>query len=696
MRKIKFIILIMIVISAFTGCSDDKNPNTSHPQEGGINLTMDWSNVESDIPTTYNVYIAYDSGKDTLFDNLSGESNNLIVKPGKAVLYAYNETEHFYVSEGKAKIRNDGTSIPSNPGLVYSFSTEIFTEKDKDIHLNAVMKPQFKEINLNMTAKPVHYVYKIKSISTSFEGVASELNIRTNEISAPCNVQANFTRIDSQHYTSNVRLLGFVQPDPQYIYTWYEADDGRKWSTSRSEMSSLLSSLNKSGNNVLALYSSMITDKINTVFAIFPWDYNNGYLYATPTFIKFPCDASSKTVSIITDQPSFGVDLRVLLGLNDWLSFTKTDSILTISVTSNNGITTREGIIRVYSNSGIIIDIIEVTQPSVPEGFYQESEIVKLQSAAVGKGVNIVLMGDGYTLKDMEKETGKYERDMRDAVEAFFSVYPYTEYRNYFNVYMIVAISKEEGISVKTPRQFVNTTFSAIWDGEGSTYVNCSYDMVERYLFCIDELLSVNHHDLTVIMPVNANIFAGTTYMYSDENDSNDYGNGFAMCICPVGSGFKNIVVHEAGGHGFAKVADEYINYPNETIPEKSVASVKESKKYGWYENVDYYGELLQTSWKGFAGQAKYSMVGAFEGAHYYGKGIWRPELNSCMNNNIPYFNAPTRWAQVRRIYKLAGIDYSFSQFLQQDKIPEYPKNAQTKTKDFIPLPPPVIIQKTQ
>jgi hypothetical protein len=84
-------------------------------------------------------------------------------------------------------------------------------------------------------------------------------------------------------------------------------------------------------------------------------------------------------------------------------------------------------------------------------------------------------------------------------------------------------------------------------------------------------------------------------------------------------------------------------------------------------------------------------MVGTFEGAYMYGKGIWRPEYNSCMNNSIPYFNAPTRWAQVRRIMHLAGFDYSFAQFLQEDLIPEYPAETRSKTEDFRPLAPPII-----
>jgi hypothetical protein len=318
--------------------------------------------------------------------------------------------------------------------------------------------------------------------------------------------------------------------------------------------------------------------------------------------------------------------------------------------------------------------------------------VVKLQNATVGKGVNIVLMGDGYTLKDMDKGTGKYEQDMRTAANSFFSVYPYTEYRDYFNVYMIAAISNQEGISVESTRTRVDTRFETVWEGGSSTGIDCNADIVVEYLNAISELSSANIHDLTVIMPINANIYAGTCVMYYHSNFTSDYANGFSISMCPTGWAFKEIVIHEAAGHGFAKVTDEYVYYPNEPIPDEDKTLIKTLKRYGWCENVDFYDHITQTSWKDFAGLSKYNMVGTFEGARSYGKGIWKPEYNSCMNDNIPYYNAPTRWAIVRRIMRLAGINYSFSQFIQDDRIPAYPATVRRYAgKDFIPTSPPVI-----
>jgi hypothetical protein len=297
-------------------------------------------------------------------------------------------------------------------------------------------------------------------------------------------------------------------------------------------------------------------------------------------------------------------------------------------------------------------------------------------------------MGDGYTEQYMETGTGKYETDMRTAADHFFSVYPLSQYRNYFNIYMVTAISNEEGISIRSPRTDVDTKFETLWEGAGSTGISCNYSTVIEYVNAVSELSLSELDNVTVLLPINKYIYAGTCMMrlYSNQRS----GQGFSISMCPVGSSFREIVVHESAGHGFAKLTDEYIHYVRETYPEEDKADDIIGKSYDWYENIDFYPDIMQTTWSGFANNPKYSMVGTFEGAQMYGKGIWRPEENSCMNNNVLYFNAPSRWAQVRRIMYLAGFNYSFAQFLQDDVVPAYPR-TRSYVEKFVPLAPPII-----
>jgi len=685
--KKEFTIFTFIAVSTLFGCTDDDKYNTSHPTKGGVILTVDWSNIESDMPSTYKAYIVYPSGKDTLFNNLSGTSNTLIVEPGKATLYVYNDAEHVHVEGSKATIKSDGDYIPSNPGAFYSFSTEIYTEKDKDIELIALMKQQTAELNFYINI-PTSSLDGMKSITAVLEGVASEMDMQTSKMSSPSRVELTFTK-KTYYAASSLQLLGFAQSSAPSIHLTIELENGNKF-TNTGDLTSPLSAFHESSKKAFSLYNMIRYWYQNQ--PVLP-NWNSKYLWAYPNDIVFSGDASSVKVSINTNQPEW-----VFLKFGDntgWLTVNKSEEGLTISVPSNIGNDIRQARVMVHNSEfdDLLFDQIEIVQKNVPDGYYEDRELLQLQRATVGKGVNIVVMGDGYTLKDMQKETGKYEQDMRAAAEHFFSVYPFTEYRHYFNVYMIAALSAEEGISVLSPRKIVDTRFESRWDGDGSTYIICNESMVRYVIFSTPgfPVPSNNYHDLTVIMPINAKIYAGTTFVSPDIVNRDILGNGFSVCLCPVGSGFKEITVHEACGHGFAKVYDEYIDYPNEQIPEDEIKEINRFKAYGWNENVDFYSDILQTSWKGFAGHLKYDRVGAFEGA-MYGKGIWKPEINSCMNNNIPYFNAPTRWAQVRRIHKLAGIDYTFSQFLQDDKAPPIPASLRSQTEPFIPLAPPVIV----
>ena len=171
--------------------------------------------------------------------------------------------------------------------------------------------------------------------------------------------------------------------------------------------------------------------------------------------------------------------------------------------------------------------------------------------------------------------------------------------------------------------------------------------------------------------------------------------DGFSISMIPVGSSFDKLVVHEAGGHGFAKLLDEYVYYETE-IPAKTRSEIESFKNFGFYINADFSPDISQTTWRDFAARPEYPMVGTYPGAGTYRSGIWRPEENSCMNDNVAYFNAPSRWAQIRRIRRLAGEpDYTFDAFLLEDQRPAYPVGTRSGIGDlsrFVPSGPPVVI----
>ena len=686
--KIFDFIPLIIALTILTGCDGDKF-NTSHPNEGGVILTMDWSNIESAVPPTYQAYVTTSSGQNKFFDNLSGVTNNLVVDPGEAVLYVYNNAEHISVSGNKAIIANDGAGIVANPGFFYTFSKQIVTERDNDIEQIALMNRQTGELKIALAIKPASMIANIQKISAVLEGVASELDMQTNELYASSTVPVNFS-ISGFYARADLRLFGFIRRNAQNIRFEVEFKNGNKTSVT-SDISSYIADFNLSKNKPFSLNAEMyVPENNNSATTIDRWEYNteSRYLSVYPSIIDFSNDASSETVTIATDQTSWTYSISQS---GDWLSCSTSNVRLTISASANPDSDTRQA--TVFISSGGLSETITVTQRGFDTNdYYSDKQTVILQRATIGKGINIVLMGDGYTINEMKKETGKYEQDMRAAVDHFFSVYPISEYRNYFNVYMITAISNQAGISNQQTHTILDTRFKATWEGGNSTGIDCNDGVVFEYVNAIAELSSINLFEITVIMPINAYIYAGTCFMYRDRDFSpQNYGKGFSISLCPVGRYFKETVLHEAAGHGFSKVTDEYIYYREDSIPVSDKGYLKNLKDYGWFENVDFSDDISETSWSGFAGLPKYSMVDAFEGAYYYGKGIWRPEYNSCMNNNAPYFNAPTRWAQVSRINQYAGINYSFSQFLQDDEIPAYALSTRSQVETIIPLAPPVI-----
>ena len=91
--------------------------------------------------------------------------------------------------------------------------------------------------------------------------------------------------------------------------------------------------------------------------------------------------------------------------------------------------------------------------------------------------------------------------------------------------------------------------------------------------------------------------------------------------------------------------------------------------KYGFYDNISLSGDIQSVPWSHMIFDPQYSnTVDVYEGAFYHSRGVFRSEPTSCMHNNIPYYNAISREAMVKRIKKYAGEEYSFADFKANDK----------------------------
>ena len=154
-------------------------------------------------------------------------------------------------------------------------------------------------------------------------------------------------------------------------------------------------------------------------------------------------------------------------------------------------------------------------------------------------------------------------------------------------------------------------------------------------------------------------------------------GDGSAIAFCPKSNDsypydMRGIVQHEAGGYGFGKLADEYI-YTNAFIEACNChyghsKEIRKAQAYGWYTNISLSGKTNNVSWSHLIFDPRYSdIVDIFEGAFRHSRGVFRSEKNSCMNNNIPYYNTISRETIVKRIKQYAGETYSFEDFVKND-----------------------------
>ena len=101
------------------------------------------------------------------------------------------------------------------------------------------------------------------------------------------------------------------------------------------------------------------------------------------------------------------------------------------------------------------------------------------------------------------------------------------------------------------------------------------------------------------------------------------------------------------------------------------------AKAKGWYDNLSLTGKMHEVPWSHFIFNERYSdFVDIFEGGFMHNRGVFRSEYNSCMNNDIPYYNTISRESIVKRIKRYAGEEYSFEEFVANDK-----RDANTMTR---------------
>ena len=334
----------------------------------------------------------------------------------------------------------------------------------------------------------------------------------------------------------------------------------------------------------------------------------------------------------------------------------------------------------------------------VSTDYSQDGKVTTLQTATKGDGIDIILMGDAYS--DRQIADGTYEADMENLYNNLFTEEPYKSFKDHFNVYYVNVVSATEGY------EYGNTALDGYF-GSG-TLAGGNDNAVFNY--ALKAISAEEMDDALLIVAMNSDNYAGTCYMYYPETNA-DYGKGVSVSYFPKGGDaetFAQLLHHEANGHGFAKLADEYAYEDMGAVPSDYTGQIQaQQNNWGWWKNVDFTSDPEQVRWSYFLDDDRYANegLGAYEGGLTYWSGVWRPTEDSIMRYNTGGFNAPSREAIYYRIHKLAYGDsweYDYEDFVEYDAVNRSTSaSAPEKTRrnyvesTFEPTVPPVIVGKS-
>ncbi len=297
---------------------------------------------------------------------------------------------------------------------------------------------------------------------------------------------------------------------------------------------------------------------------------------------------------------------------------------------------------------------------------YDEDQYLALQSATKGQGVNLAFIGDGYDAADIA--AGTYLEDMKQEIEYFFAVEPYSTYKEYFNVYTAFPLSEDSG--VETLNRWRNTKFHTC-TGDGNTRLTADYQGALDYCAkVITPTVGGANPNLGCILLGNTNIYEGITYSMTNSDI-------FCAVVTKSDQDYpydaRGLIQHEAGGHGIGWLADEYryhIAFINKCtcICCGHVDELKANHATGFGLNLSLTGRYKEVPWTHLIFNPDYGdIVDIYEGGYFHSRGVYRSEHNSCMNNNVPYFSTWSRQLIVQRIMKMAGEPFDLNSFYAKD-----------------------------
>jgi hypothetical protein len=290
--------------------------------------------------------------------------------------------------------------------------------------------------------------------------------------------------------------------------------------------------------------------------------------------------------------------------------------------------------------------------------------------------VDIAILGEGYTVA----ESGKFAADLKRFTTIFLSAEPYASHRDSFNIYGVLRPSRDSGPDEPSHASFKSTVLGTTFDSMGS----------ERYLLTEDNLAM---RDLAGHVPYDAIYIMVNSPRYGGGGIYNLY------CTFTTDNQWHEYIFLHEFGHAFGGLADEYYSsstayndfYPKGVEPnEPNITSLLDPANVKWKSLVTP-GTPIPTPWEkaefdamdaayqkvrhevneriaklkregapeaevakvqeeserlsreaavkadAYLAKSRFvGQVGAFEGAGYSAKGLYRPMLDCLMFSKGP------------------------------------------------------------
>ena len=292
----------------------------------------------------------------------------------------------------------------------------------------------------------------------------------------------------------------------------------------------------------------------------------------------------------------------------------------------------------------------------------EDGKVTQLQKHTVGKGVPIAIMCNRFTDRDIA--SGKYREAVNSALEGLFSVHPMKSLRDYFDVYEVAAIAYYDNSQDTSTPSYVR---------------NDSIDDVYRYAY------NAFGEDLDdVVFIVLDNKLFRSNASWSPSSPDSDIPSGFSVAYVwwPLKNdgtvrtdNYPTTLLHEAIGHCFAGLADEYVeNEWKWDDYDSHKEYVMKEQKNGYYRNISMDSDVTKTYWADFAADSRYDFekLGCYEGGDYRATGVYRATEMSIMRatSGRSYFNVIARVMIYKRCMTIAYGDswkFDYEEFVKFD-----------------------------